>query len=59
MPRLLVLPLLLLILMLLCELLVGLELEIGGADELLRRFLDINVQNEVVLNEVRDQTIFE
>ena len=29
----------------------------GGADEFLRRFLDINIQSEVVLNEVSDQTI--
>ena len=29
----------------------------GGADELLQRFLDINVQSEVVLNEVSAQTI--
>ena len=28
----------------------------GGADELLRRFLDINVRSEVVLNEVSAQT---
>ena len=29
----------------------------GGADELLQRFLDINVQSKVVLNEVSAQTI--
>ena len=29
----------------------------GGADELLRRFIDINIWSEVVLNEVSAQTI--
>ena len=29
----------------------------GGTDELLQRFLDINIQGKVVLNEVSVQTI--
>ena len=29
----------------------------GGADEFLRRFLDINIRSEIVLNEVSAQTI--
>ena len=32
---------------------------IGGADELQQRFIDINVQNKVVLNEMSAQMIVE